>query len=124
MAKKRQWTWALDRRIKPKVPEDVKTEVERQATALIEKHLKPRYIKPLPQDGCGNYLTGIHTKWHRSFFYLVADLASLGPGALWPGFEGPSPAWSTCATAASTWPTSGTPGSGGKSTRTCRWTRR
>jgi hypothetical protein len=29
-----------------------------------------------------NYLTGIHTKWHRSFFYLVGDYASPGPNAL------------------------------------------
>ena len=34
-------------------------------------------------------MTGIHTKWHRSFFYFVADYASPGPNALSPTFESP-----------------------------------
>lgn len=89
MAKKRQWTWAPDRRLKPKVPDEIKSEVERQAEELIEKHLKPEYVKLSPKDPRWNYLTGIHAKWHHSFFYLVGDYASPGPDRISPTFELP-----------------------------------
>ena len=89
MATKRQWTWAPDRRLKPKVPDEVKAEVQRKADELVEQHLKPEHVKPPPKDTRWNYLTGIHTKWHRSFFYLVGDYASPGPNALSPTFESP-----------------------------------
>ena len=88
MAKKRGWTWAPDRRLKPTVPDDVKAEVQRKADELIEKHLKPAHVKP-PEDPRWNYLTGIHTKWHKSFFYLVGDYASPGPDRIAPTFESP-----------------------------------
>ncbi len=82
-------TWAPDRRRKPTVPDPVKTEVQRRGEELIEKHLKPRYVKPPPKNERSNYLTGIHTKWHRSFFYLVADYASPSPNARSPTYEVP-----------------------------------
>jgi hypothetical protein len=87
MARKREWTWAPNRRLKPQVPDEVKAEVQRKAEELIEDHLRPEYIKPPPKKPRWNYLTGIHTKWHRSFFYLVGDYASPGPNALSPTFE-------------------------------------
>jgi hypothetical protein len=65
MAKKRQWTWAPSRRLKPTVPQDVKAQVQQQAEESIEKHLKPEHVKPPPKKPRWNYLTGIHTKWHR-----------------------------------------------------------
>jgi hypothetical protein len=89
MVKKRQWTWAPSRRFKPTVPEDVKDEVQRKVDELVEKHLKPEYVKRPPKNPRWNYLTGIHTKWHRSFFYLVGDYASPGPNAISPTFESP-----------------------------------
>jgi hypothetical protein len=89
MAKRRQWVWAPNRRLKPKVPEDVKAEVQRKAEELIEGHLKPEYVKPPPKNPRWNYLTGIHAKWHHAFFYLVGEYASPGPNALSPTFESP-----------------------------------
>ena len=71
------------------MPEDVKGEVRRQAEELVEKHLKPEYVKPPSKDLRWNYITGIHTKWYRSFFYFVADFASPGPDRLAPTFEAP-----------------------------------
>jgi hypothetical protein len=89
MAKKRQWTWAPDRRLKANVPDDVKATVQRKAEALIAGHLKPEHVKPPLEEPRWNYLTGIHAKWHRSFFYLVGDYASPGPNAISPTFESP-----------------------------------
>src|SRR5262245_51845281 len=89
MAWKRGWTWGPNRRLKPKVPDEVKAEVERKVGELVEKHLKPEHVKEPPQDTRWNYLTGIHTKWHKSFFYLVGDYASPGPNRIAPTFEHP-----------------------------------
>lgn len=88
MAKNRQWTWAPNRRLKPKVPDEVKAEVQRKADDLVEKHLKPRHVKPPPKD-LSNHLTGIHTKWYKSFFYFVGDYASPGPDRISPTYEVP-----------------------------------
>jgi hypothetical protein len=89
MAWGKGWTWAPDRRIKPKVPDDVKAEVQRRADELVEEYLRPHYVKRPPRNPRWNYLTGIHTKWRRSFFYFVADFASPGPNALSPTYEVP-----------------------------------
>jgi hypothetical protein len=84
---KRTWVWAPRKPTPPPVPDDLKAEVESRANELIEGCLKPTYVKPPPEDRRWNYLTGISTKWHRSFFYLVGDYASPGPNALSPTFE-------------------------------------
>jgi hypothetical protein len=73
----------------PPVPDGLKGEVEAKAHGLIEGYLRPTYVKPPPEDERRSYLTGITTRWHRSFFYLVGTYASPGPDALSPGFESP-----------------------------------
>jgi hypothetical protein len=82
---KRMWTWAPDRRRKPKVPDNLKIEVQAAADELVEKVLKPQYIKPPPR--IGNYPIDIWTKWHRSFFYFCSTWASPGPNRIAPTFE-------------------------------------
>jgi hypothetical protein len=71
------------------VPEEVKAEVQRRADELVEKHLKPQHVKGPPKNVHWNYLTGIHTKWYRSFFYFIGDYASPGPDRIAPTFEMP-----------------------------------
>src|SRR5438105_4953977 len=90
MAKKRparQWVWAPDRRHKPHVPEEVRAEVKARADDLVEKVLRPRYIKPPPKDTRWNYPIDLWTKWHRSFFYFGSTWASPGPNRVAPTFE-------------------------------------
>src|SRR4051812_14260273 len=90
MAKKkpqRRWVWAPKKPTPPSVPDDVKAEVEAKAGELIRDFLVPTYVKPPPEDARWNFLTGITTKWHRSFFYFVGEYASPGPNALSPTFE-------------------------------------
>ncbi len=89
MVWKKGWAWGPNRRLKPKVHEDVKAEVQRKADDLVEKHLVPQHVEPPLKDARWNYLTGIHTKWHHSFFYFVGDWASPGPNAISPTFESP-----------------------------------
>src|SRR5436305_6388449 len=93
MAKKkprRTWVWAPRKPTPPTVPDDLKAEVEAKANALIRDFLEPTYIKPPPEDKRWNYLTGISTKWHRSFFYTVSTYACSGPYAHSPKFESSS----------------------------------
>jgi hypothetical protein len=86
---KRTWIYSPRKPTPPTVPDDLKAEVEARANELIETQLKPRFIKPPPEDRRWNYLTGISAKWHRSFFHLVSTYASPGPNALSPTFESP-----------------------------------
>ena len=89
MAKKpkRAWVWAPRKPTPPPVPDVLKAEVEAKANALIRDFLKPTYVERPPKDKRWNDLTGISTKWHRSFFYLIGMYASPGPYALSPTFE-------------------------------------
>lgn len=72
------------------MPPELKAEVEARAKALIADFLEPTYVKPSPEDPRWHYLTGISTKWHRSFFYIVGQYASPFPDALAPTFESSS----------------------------------
>jgi hypothetical protein len=83
----RGWTWGPSKRLKPDVPDGLKADVAAKADELVATSLVPRFVKPPPKDPRWNYLTGIKTKWHGSFFYFIGEWASPGPNALSPGFE-------------------------------------
>ena len=117
MAKKKpkaMWTWARDRRIKLKVPDDLKKEVQTKANELVEKVLTPAYIKPPPKKAEWNYPTEIWTKWHSTS--VPPGQAQVPTGSPRRSRRG-SPAWSTLATVASTLLTTGIPASGVWSTQ-------
>ena len=73
--------------LKPKVPDDLKKEVQTKADDLVEKVLTPKYIKPPPNKPQWNYPIELWTKWHRSFFYFSSTWASPGPNRIAPTFE-------------------------------------
>jgi hypothetical protein len=54
---------------------------------FIDEVLKPRHIKPPPEDSMSNYLIDITLKWHGSTLFLVAIYACPGPNAISPTFE-------------------------------------
>jgi hypothetical protein len=65
----------------------LKTEVERKAQELIDKVLKPKYVRPPKKDEQFNYINDIGSKWFRNYFYFIATYACPGPNALSPTFE-------------------------------------
>jgi len=87
--KRGQTMWAFNpqKYPKPKVPEDVKLEVQTKAKELIESFLKPEYIKPPPEEMRYNYVVDIYTKWYHSYFYFCAKYACPDPQAISPFFE-------------------------------------
>ena len=90
MAKKqpaRQWGLAPRRPTKPPVPEKVRAEVKAAADELVEKILRPRYIKPPPKESEWNYPIDLWTKWQGNYFYISSTWACPGPNALSPTFE-------------------------------------
>ncbi len=88
MAKQRKrWVYVLPKPAKPTVPAALKAEVETKARALVETTLKPRHVKPPPEDERFNYIVDIGTKWYRSYFYFFATYRVVGPNALAPSFE-------------------------------------
>jgi hypothetical protein len=90
MAKKKSramWTWAPGPQEKAKVPDALKKEVQTKANELVERVLKPAYLKPPPENVDWNYPIDIGTKWQGSFFYFGSTWASPGPNRIAPTFE-------------------------------------
>jgi len=85
--KRKMWVHNSPRIPKPKVPDVVKATVERKSTELVDTVLKPRYIKPPPDEGHFNYVIDIYTKWYLNYFYFCAKYCCPGPNALSPYFE-------------------------------------
>lgn len=72
---------------KPKVPENIKIEVETKAKELVESFLKPNYIKPPPEDTRFSYIVDIYAKWYRSYFHFYANYCCPAPNCISPFFE-------------------------------------
>jgi hypothetical protein len=90
MVKKRpkQWVWSPSSRASaPILDAATRSQVEAKARELIDAVLKPRHVKPPPEDARFNYLTDITLKWHGSTLFLVAVYACPGPNAVSPSFE-------------------------------------
>ena len=81
------WIYNPPKQPKPKVPANVKAELERKAEILVETILKPAHVKPPPEDARFNYIVDIYTKWYRSYFYFCAEYYCPGPNAIAPSFE-------------------------------------
>ena len=64
-----------------------KSQTEAKARELIDAELKPKHVKPPPEDASHNYLTDITLKWHGTTLFFVAVYACPGPNALAPSFE-------------------------------------
>jgi len=88
MAKKpkKAWVYAPTRPPKEKVSDDLKAEVEAQASEFVEKVLKPRHVQP-PKEPKFNYIINLWSRWHRSYFYFGATYACPDPNAISPTFE-------------------------------------
>ena len=86
MAKK-SWVYSPRKQSKSKVPENLKEMVKAKADELVETVLIPQYVKPPPEDNNFNYLSNIHTKWYRHYFYFCSTYTVRGPNATAPSFD-------------------------------------
>jgi hypothetical protein len=93
MAKKKKLpkTWMLptptQRTAKAPVSASIKADLEAKATKLVEGVLKPRYVKPPPEEPRFNYIIDVWIKWLGSTLYFGATYACPGPTAITPSFE-------------------------------------
>jgi hypothetical protein len=88
MGKKRNpWEITPAKGRKPPLPDSLKAEVQARADDLIKDVLKPRCIKPPPQDARINYIIDIRAGWFRNYFYFTSTYACPGPNAFSPTFE-------------------------------------
>ena len=87
MAKPREAWNIIPRRKAAPVTASLKIEVETKARDLIEKDLKPKYVKPPKKGEQFNYITDIGAKWFRNNFYFFSTYACPSPNALSPTFE-------------------------------------
>ena len=84
---KKIWGPRPPRKLKHKVPESVKTNVQEKADHLIQSILKPQHIKPPPKDARLNYIVDIYSKWYQSYFYFCATYRCPVPNRISEFFE-------------------------------------
>ena len=88
MAKqKKTWVYSPARDPMAAASDARKAEVERRANELIGTALTARHVQPPPENPQFNYVTGLSSKWHGRYFYIVATYACPGPNATSPTFE-------------------------------------
>jgi hypothetical protein len=89
MAKKtpKMWVYRPPKPTPPKVPANLKADIQQRADQLVETTLKPLHLKPPPKDCRFNYLVDLYTKWYRHYFYFCAKYCVANPNALSPDFE-------------------------------------
>ena len=83
----KRWVYVPPPKPKPKVPEDIKIDLEEKANLLVESYLKPNYIKPEYKSDRYNYIVDIYTKWYRNYFYFISKYHCPGPTAISSSFE-------------------------------------
>jgi len=72
---------------KPKMPDDLKLEVQRKADEFLESYLKPAFIRPPPEDHQWNYIVDLFTKWHQRYFYFCSKYRCPSPNRISEFFE-------------------------------------
>ena len=83
-----RYTWApAKKKSGIKITDALKSEVKEKTGSLIENVLKPKYIKPPPEDNDFNYIVDIFSKWHRSYFYFCSKYNCPSPNAMAPSFN-------------------------------------
>src|SRR5262245_62640776 len=74
MAKKKQqrgWVYSPSSKGGTCLDAATKAQVEAKFQGLIDTQLKPKHVKPPPEDARFNYITDITLKWHGSTLFLV-----------------------------------------------------
>ena len=75
------------RTAKAAVSASIKADLDARATKLVENVLKPKYVKPPPEEPRFNYIVDVWTKWLGSTLYFGATYACPGPTAISPSFQ-------------------------------------
>ncbi|MBY0524087.1 MAG: hypothetical protein K2R98_11850 [Gemmataceae bacterium] len=69
------------------MPDDRKAGVQIKPDEFVAEFLKPDFIEKPPKNYRWNYITVIHAKWHRSFFYFITTFR--GPRGITTTIEAP-----------------------------------
>lgn len=87
MPTRKRWMYVPPKPAKPKLPDDLKAEVQRKADEFLESYLKPTFIRPPPKDHQWNYIVDIFTKWHQRYFYFCSKYRCPSPNRISEFFE-------------------------------------
>lgn len=69
---KKIWVYNPPQGPKPKVSDELKQRLQEKGNEIVEKILKPEYVKPAPGELKVNHLVDIYTKWYRNYFYFCS----------------------------------------------------
>ena len=87
MPTKKRWMKIPPKPARPKVPDDLKLEVQKKADQFLESYLKPTFILPAPKAPKSNYIVEIFTKWHQRYFYFCAKYRCVHENCISEFFE-------------------------------------
>ena len=86
MPTKKRWMYVPPKPAKPKIPDELKLEVQRKADQFLESHLKPTFIRPPPEDD-RSYIVELFTSWHQGYFYFCSKYRCPRPNCISEFFE-------------------------------------
>ncbi|TWU39284.1 DUF3024 domain-containing protein [Novipirellula artificiosorum] len=69
------------------IPASIKSQVEAEAKDLIENVLKPKHVLPPKTDEKFNYISDIHAKWFRNYFYFISTYTCPDPNNAYSTFD-------------------------------------
>ena len=87
MANKRSSSATSTKKIKPTVPDSIKSMLKEKADRLIDEVIKPQHVNPALTTNDYNYIADINSKWSRNYFYFCATYNCPGSNAMTPSFE-------------------------------------
>ena len=87
MANKRSSSATSTKKIKPTVPDSIKSMLKEKADRLIDEVIKPQHVNPALTTNDYNYIADINSKWSRNYFYFCANYNCPGSNAMTPSFE-------------------------------------
>jgi hypothetical protein len=87
MPTKKRWMKVPPKPARPKLPDDLKHEVQKKADTLLESYLRPTFILPPPKEPAWNYIVDIFTKWHQRYFYFCSTFRCVHENCISEFFE-------------------------------------
>lgn len=72
---KKVWVYSPPKAPKPKVTDEFKKQLTKRIEIVLEKELRPKLIQTPEEGRVLDYVSGIHSKWHRNNFYICGTMS-------------------------------------------------
>ena len=84
---KKVWVFTPPKAQKAKLSDAFKKQLTERIEKILEEVLRPKHIQKPPEGHDFNYLSGLHSKWYRNYFYICGTYTCPSERASVPSFE-------------------------------------